>query len=138
MKILQAHADRDTGVVTYYAHEGENVRKRQVAGEFISYFRHADVSRDLMRTLRSSSHVRGVSQEGDWIRVWWATNAAREAACNPKDGWFSKQGIDTLSTRLHFGFCCCRCRLRRRRCCYFFGVAFVVLVVVTFGVVAGS
>lgn len=95
MKILQAHADRDTGVVTYYAREGENVRKRQVAGEFVSYFRHADVSRDLMRTLRSSSHVRGVSQEGDWIRVWWATNAAREAACNPKDGWFSKQGIDT-------------------------------------------
>lgn len=96
MKILQAHADRDSGVITYYVRDEGNVRKRQVRGEFVSYLRAGDVNREMLRAFRNSKNVCGVSQEGSWIRVSWTSNAARDAANDPKDGWFAKQGIDTF------------------------------------------
>lgn len=95
MKIVQAHANRDTGVVTYYARENNRVQRSQAKGEFVSYLRAEDVSGGMLRVLRNSRNVRGVATEGAWVRVSWSSNAARDAACDPKEGWFATQGIAT-------------------------------------------
>jgi DNA polymerase I len=95
-KILQAHADRDTGAITYYTRDGARVRKHRTPGQWISYLKAEDVTEGLQRMLRNSQHVRGMRREGEWYALSWASHAAREASCDPKEGWFRKQGIDTF------------------------------------------
>lgn len=94
--ILNAWADPATGNITTF----ERVRsgavvKRLVRGEHVSYLLTADVPADVLRSLRKSSNVAGVTSEGVWTRVVWRTRQAREAACDPEHGWFAKQKIAT-------------------------------------------
>lgn len=95
--ILNAWGDPATGAITVYerARSGSVVR-RSVRGEFVSYLAKQDVTRELLRALRSSRNVVGVAQEGDaWVRIVWRSKQAREDACDPERGWFAKQKIAT-------------------------------------------
>ena len=100
MKIVQAHADYHSGMITYYERVGDRVRKRQTQGEFVCFLAKKDVKRDLLSALRSSRNVAGLTQEGDWLRVAWKSKAARDAACEPLAGWFRAQGLDTYEADL--------------------------------------
>lgn len=96
-RVLNAWADPATGVITTYerARSGAVVR-RHVRGEHVCYLAKKDVGRELLRSLRTSRNVLGVTQEGEkWIRVVWRTRQARELACDPEKGWFAKQEIPT-------------------------------------------
>lgn len=93
--MLNAHIDPHTAVITYYERVGDAVRKRTARGEYVSYLAKNDVKRDLLRALRESHNVVGVTQEGTWLRVAWASRYAREATCDGTEGWFAKQGIQT-------------------------------------------
>lgn len=93
--MLNAHIDPQTAVITYYERVGDAVRKRTARGEYVSYLAKNDVKRDLLRALRESHNVVGVTQESAWLRVAWASRYAREATCDGTEGWFIKQGIQT-------------------------------------------
>lgn len=95
-EILNAWGDPLSGFITTYQRlETGQVIRRQVRGEFASYLAKRDCTRELLRTLRMSTHVAGVTQEGDWVRIVWRSMQAREAACDPKTGWFATQKIPT-------------------------------------------
>lgn len=97
MEAVNAATDHQTGDLLVYTRtpQGQVVR-RIVKGECVCYLATKDATRDLLRSLRSSRHVRSISAEGDaWVRVVWRTRQAREAACDPTDGWFARQNVKT-------------------------------------------
>lgn len=96
MKVLNVVADPQSGMMTVYEQADGGVVRRQVRGEYVCYLDKTVVTRDLLRSLRGSRHVSGISQEGErWLRIVWRTRYAREQACDPKEGWFAKQHITT-------------------------------------------
>lgn len=94
---VNAFADYNTGEITVYERGASGgLTKRAVRGEFVCYLAKKDCTRELLRSLRTSRNVAGISQEGEaWVRVVWRSRGAREAACEPVNGWFSKQNIPT-------------------------------------------
>lgn len=96
ISVVNAYADSATGNITFYERVGDATRKRTAKGEFASYLRTDDVTPALYRALRQSKNVTGAVKEGSWYRITWASRAAREAACDPKEGWFEKQALYTF------------------------------------------
>ena len=94
-RIVNAWADYQ-GQITAYVPTGAGVRVIKVRGEYVCYLRASDVSASLAHMLRASSHVAGITTEGEWLRVRWRTAQARDGACDPREGWFAKQGIPTF------------------------------------------
>lgn len=97
-QVLNAWADPATGTITTYerARSGAVIR-RHVRGEHVSYLAKSDVDRELLRALRTSRNIAGVTQEGEsWVRIVWRTRQAREQACDTEHGWFAKKGIPTF------------------------------------------
>lgn len=92
MPVLNAWGDPGNGAITVYerARSGAVV-KRLVKGEFISYLAKRDCSAELLRALRNSRNVSGLSTEGEWVRVCWRSRQGREDACDPETGWFARQ-----------------------------------------------
>lgn len=90
---LNAWSD-ESGAVCYVERETDTVVARRVEGHVASYLRSADVDRELLRALRASRFIAGISQEGDWLRIAWRSRKGRDAACG-KDGWFASQNIAT-------------------------------------------
>ena len=97
MEAVNAATDHQTGdLLVYTRTEGGQVQRRVVKGECVNYVAKKDATRDLLRALRASRHVRSISAEGDaWVRVVWRTRQARDVACHPSDGWFAKQNVKT-------------------------------------------
>lgn len=97
MEAVNAATDYQTGDLLVFTRTPQgDVQRRIVKGECVCYLATKDATRDLLRNLRASRHVRSISAEGDaWVRVVWRTRQAREAACAPKDGWFAQQGVKT-------------------------------------------
>lgn len=96
MKVLNAVPDHQTGDIILYTRGDTGVQRRTTRGEHVCYLAAKDATRDLLRTLRASRHVRAIAAEGDsWIRVSWRTRQACDGACDPKDGWFAQRGIKT-------------------------------------------
>jgi len=95
VKALTAWSD-DAGTVTWIERDATGrVLTRQSAGHAVTFLRMADVSRELMRSLRASRAVSSVAQDGAWLRVVWRSVHARREACERK-GWFASNNIDTF------------------------------------------
>lgn len=119
VEALNAWSD-EHGAVQYLVREGDSVVRRVSTGHLASYVRMSDVTRDLMREIRASRFIGGVSREGSWLRLGWKSYRAREVACAP-DGWFASREIAsyegdvsaTMRWRVDFGV-----RPQRPRRCY--------------------
>lgn len=66
---------------------------RQVPAEWIAYFKESDLSEKLQRDLRGSSYVKSIKREGDWLRVGFVHQAARDGFCQGSRSFVSHLGI---------------------------------------------
>lgn len=95
MEVLNVVSDPTNDQMTIYAREGGKIVRRAVKNEYVCYLAKDDVDRELLRSLRGSRHIGGITQEGNWVRLQWKSRYARETACDPVNGWFAKQGVAT-------------------------------------------
>lgn len=79
-------------VLLYRNAAGEMLSRRRRA-EWSSFYQRASVTPDVLRDLRGSSYVVGLSEEGEWLRVKWQAPEWRRKAHEP-DGW-----ADSVSLR---------------------------------------
>lgn len=95
--ILNAWGDPVSGeIIVYERTRSGRVIRRRVTGEFVSYLEREKCPPEVLRALRSSRNVVGLTKEGEkWIRIAWRTKQAREEACDPDRGWFAQQKIPT-------------------------------------------
>ena len=67
----------------------------QLRAEHACFLHRSHVTDELRRTLKSSRHVVGLCDEGEWVRVRWVGRDILRRAC-AKGGWFEQQEIPTF------------------------------------------
>ena len=90
-------------VLLYRDAAGQRMARRRRA-EWSSFHRRAQVSAEMMRDLRGSDCVTGISEEGEWLRVRWASPEYRAWMCADEvqidgkwvPGYFAEHGIAHL------------------------------------------
>jgi DNA polymerase elongation subunit (family B) len=94
-KFLNGFVDGADLVLLYRDAAGQMLSRRRKA-EWSSFYRREAVTPEVMRDLRNSSFVVGVSEEPatkpEWVRVRWQAPEWRRKAHEP-DGWAEKQGL---------------------------------------------
>jgi DNA polymerase elongation subunit (family B) len=81
-----------TEIVVLARDDQGQLSRSTVPAEHVSFLRKEDVSRDFLRQIQSSRYVRGVREEGEWLRVrWWTRGDCLRAAS--REGWFAAHGI---------------------------------------------
>lgn len=79
-------------LVLLYRDQQSTMLARRVRAEWSSFYRREQVSAEVMRDLRNSSFVVGVSEEGDWVRVRWQAPEWRRKA-HEEGGWAEAFGL---------------------------------------------
>ena len=76
-------------LVLLYRDEVGVLKARRRRAEWSSFHRARDLAArpDVLRDLRGSEFVLGISEEGEWTRVKWQAPEWRAKACGP-EGWF--------------------------------------------------
>jgi DNA polymerase, archaea type len=90
-KYLNGFVDGADLVLLYRNERGEMLARRRRA-EWSSFYRKEQVSADVLRDLRNSTFVVGVSEENEWVRVRWQAPEWRRKAHEP-DGWAESVGL---------------------------------------------
>ena len=88
---LNGFVDGSDLVLLYRDERGQMLARRRRA-EWSSFYRREQVSADVMRDLRNSSFVVGVSEEKDWVRVRWQAPEWRRKA-HEEGGWAETAGL---------------------------------------------
>lgn len=91
VKYLNGFVDGNDLVLLYRDVGGQMLARRRRA-EWSSFYRKENVSVDVLRDLRNSTYVVGVSEEGDWVRVRWQAPEWRRKAHEP-GGWAESAGL---------------------------------------------
>lgn len=79
-------------VLLHRNERGEMLARRRKA-EWSSFYRRERVSQDVLRDLRNSTYVVGVSEEGEWLRVKWQAPEWRQKA-HEEGGWAESLGLE--------------------------------------------
>jgi DNA polymerase elongation subunit (family B) len=89
-----AFVDGQDLVLLYRDAAGQLLARRRRA-EWSGFFRREDVGVDLMRDLRASRFVCGISEEGEWLRVRWVAPEIRAKAygLDRGPGLFGHEGL---------------------------------------------
>jgi DNA polymerase, archaea type len=90
---ISAYLRGDSTIVLLSRDERGRRVERHVPAEYVAYFFSSDLDSRLIRDLRSSVHVKGMRQEGDWIRVSFVTKAARDDLCNGRRSFVQQLGV---------------------------------------------
>lgn len=119
---MNAFVDGAQLVLLHRDASGQLLARRRKA-EWVSFFRTADLSVDLLRDLRASRNVVGMKVDGEWTRVSWIHHEARAAVFGLRrggDDYFGDKGIqhfeaDVDPVRRYFADSCAK-TARPRRC----------------------
>jgi DNA polymerase elongation subunit (family B) len=90
-KFVNGFVDGGDLVLLHRNERGEMLARRRKA-EWSSFYRREDVSADVLRDLRNSGYVVGISEEGDWLRVRWG-DALWRAKAHEEGGWAESLGL---------------------------------------------
>lgn len=90
-KYVNGFTDGNDLVLLYRDERGQMLARRKRA-EWSSVYRREQVTPDVMRDLRNSSFVVGVSEEGEWVRVRWQAPEWRRKA-HEEGGWAETAGL---------------------------------------------
>ena len=94
--ITTAFVEGSELVLLYRKQEDGRVYAARRQAEYVGYIRKGDVDAALMRELRTSVTIRGISEEGSFYRVNWAGEfVRREFATNPESP-LVKAGVEVL------------------------------------------
>jgi DNA polymerase elongation subunit (family B) len=74
-----AYLESDSSIVCLGRNEDGSLRTEKRRAEWVAYYRASEVGPDLLRTLRGTRYVRGLREDGEWLRVSYADRASREA-----------------------------------------------------------
>src|SRR5580698_5633838 len=87
--------DRD--LVLLYREEGGRMLARRCPAEWSNFFRRGALPDGVMRDLRASRNVLGISEEGEFVRVRWASHESRARAFGLSrggPGYFGPEGVN--------------------------------------------
>lgn len=76
--------------------EGGRRVEQTLVAEHVSYLLASEVGDDVDRKLKASANVRGMSREGDWVRVSWRDARVRDFMCQDNGSPLRSWGIRTF------------------------------------------
>ena len=77
--VISAHLDDDGQQVILRERRDDGVHERRVPAEYVSFHRVEDLGRERRRQLKSFDIVKGIREEGSWVRISWAGDGGRRA-----------------------------------------------------------
>lgn len=85
MEYVNAYVD-GPNIVLLHRDEGGKLKKSLSPAEYVTYLRHSDVPEEMRRQFASSTNVRSLKKEGDWLRVGWRDAQVRDMMCRASRG----------------------------------------------------
>ena len=88
-----AYLEGDRTVIALYRNEAGRLQRKQFPARWDSFHASSDLTPEVLSILRRTRQVRGISEEGQFVRISWANRFVRNTALTAEGSPFRKGGI---------------------------------------------
>lgn len=99
--ITNAYLENDSTLVALSRGEDGSLRRATHRAEWVAYYRTADLGAELLRMLRGTRFVRGLTEEGAWTRVAYADRGCRRAMVEDERSPIRQAGVVAYEGDVH-------------------------------------